>query len=115
MIISSGYNIAGPEVESALLTHPAVMECCVVGAPDLDRGQIIKAYVVLKSGAAASTETVKALQQHVQAEIAPYKYPRQVEFVTELPRTETGKLRRHVLRDHASQAASAIRHKDAET
>ena len=104
MIVSSGYNIAGPEVENALLTHPAVQECGVVGVPDPDRGQIVKAYVVLKPGHAADAATRKALQDHVKAEIAPYKYPRAVEFLERLPRTETGKLQRFQLRRMATEA-----------
>lgn len=103
MIVSSGYNIAGPEVENALLTHPAVQECGVVGAPDPDRGQVVKAYVVLKPGVPASAETRKALQDHVKAEIAPYKYPRAIEFLDRLPRTETGKLQRFQLRRMAAE------------
>jgi 2-aminobenzoate-CoA ligase len=105
MIISSGYNIAGPEVESALLTHAAVAECGVVGAPDEERGQIVKAYVVLRQGAAAGDALVKELQEHVKATVAPYKYPRAVEFVTELPKTQTGKLQRFELRKKAAEAA----------
>lgn len=98
MIVSAGYNIAGPEVEGALLLHEAVAECGVVGQPDPDRGSIVKAFVVLKPGVAANEAMVKALQDHVKAVIAPYKYPRAVEFVDNLPRTETGKLQRFVLR-----------------
>lgn len=96
MIISGGYNIAGPEVEAALLAHPAVAECAVIGVPDEDRGQIVKAFVVLREG---HTGDVQALQDFVKASIAPYKYPRAVEFRTSLPRTETGKLQRFKLRD----------------
>jgi 2-aminobenzoate-CoA ligase len=103
MIVSSGYNIAGPEVENALLTHPAVQECGVIGVPDPDRGQIVKAYVVLKPGHAPDAATCKALQDHVKAEIAPYKYPRAVEFLERLPRTETGKLQRFQLRRMATE------------
>ncbi|PJK30383.1 benzoate-CoA ligase family protein [Minwuia thermotolerans] len=99
MIISSGYNIAGPEVEAALLTHPDVAECAVVGAPDEERGQVVKAFVVLRRGVANGPATAKALQDHVKAEIAPYKYPRQVAFVDELPKTQTGKVQRFVLRE----------------
>jgi len=99
MIISAGYNIAGPEVESALLDHPAVAECGVVGAPDPERGQVVKAFVVLREGHAAGPEMVKELQDFVKREIAPYKYPRQVEFVDALPRTQTGKLQRFRLRE----------------
>ena len=98
MIISAGYNIAGPEVESALLLHPAVAECGVVGVPDAERGQIVKAWVVLKSGYTGNPPMVKELQEFVKKSIAPYKYPRAVEFVAALPRTETGKLQRFKLR-----------------
>jgi 2-aminobenzoate-CoA ligase len=98
MIISAGYNIAGPEVEGALLAHPAVAECGVIGAPDAERGAIVKAYVVLKPEARASDAMAKELQEHVKNAIAPYKYPRAIEFVDKLPRTETGKLQRFKLR-----------------
>lgn len=98
MIISAGYNIAGPEVEDALLTHEAVSECGVIGEPDEQRGNIVKAFVVLKPGFNGDDALVKALQDHVKAHIAPYKYPRAIEFVESLPRTETGKLQRFVLR-----------------
>ncbi|HZH51849.1 MAG TPA: benzoate-CoA ligase family protein [Microvirga sp.] len=104
MIVSSGYNIAGPEVEAALLTHPAVAECGVVGAPDDGRGMIVKAYVVLSPGYEPGPELTKALQEHVKAEIAPYKYPRAIEYVEALPRTQTGKLQRFELRRIAEQA-----------
>jgi 2-aminobenzoate-CoA ligase len=102
MIISGGYNIAGPEVEGALLLHPAVAECGVVGAPDEERGQIVKAYVVLKPGHDANEATAKALQDFVKQTIAPYKYPRAIEFRPHLPRTETGKLQRFRLRQEAA-------------
>jgi 2-aminobenzoate-CoA ligase len=102
MIISAGYNIAGPEVESALLTHDAVAECGVVGVPDAARGMIVKAYVVLKPGHHPGDALAKALQEYVKATIAPYKYPRAVEFVSSLPRTETGKLQRFKLRNAAA-------------
>jgi len=98
MIISAGYNIAGPEVEGALLTHPAVAECGVVGAADPERGTIVKAFVVLKPGHAGDGAMVDVLQNHVKRTIAPYKYPRRIEFVDALPRTETGKLQRFRLR-----------------
>ncbi len=98
MIISAGYNIAGPEVEGALLEHPAVAECGVAGAPDPERGTIVKAFVVLKGGHARGEGTVRELQEHVKKTIAPYKYPRAIEFVDTLPRTETGKLQRFKLR-----------------
>lgn len=101
MIISSGYNIAGPEVEGALLSHPAVAECGVVGAPDEARGMIVKAYVVVAGGVQADDALAKALQEHVKREIAPYKYPRAVEFIAQLPKTETGKLKRFALRQMA--------------
>jgi 2-aminobenzoate-CoA ligase len=98
MIISGGYNIAGPEVEAALLLHPAVADCAVVGVPDLERGQIVKAFVVLKPAHAPQPELAAALQDFVKRTIAPYKYPRAVEFRAELPRTESGKLQRFRLR-----------------
>jgi len=106
MIVSSGYNIAGPEVEAALLEHPAVAECGVVGAPDEERGQIVKAYVVLRPGYSGDAAATKSLQDHVKATIAPYKYPRTIEYVTQLPRTQTGKLQRFELRRMAADAAS---------
>jgi len=98
MIISSGYNIAGPEVEAALLAHPDVAECAVVGAPDEERGQIVQAHVVLAQGVARSDETAKRLQDHVKATIAPYKYPRSVLFIDALPKTQTGKVQRFRLK-----------------
>ncbi|MDM4764629.1 AMP-binding protein [Pelomonas sp. SE-A7] len=98
MIISGGYNIAGPEVESALLAHPAVAECGVIGEADEERGQIVKAFVVLRAGHEAGPDLVKELQAFVKANIAPYKYPRAIEFRATLPRTETGKLQRFRLR-----------------
>jgi 2-aminobenzoate-CoA ligase len=98
MIISAGYNIAGPEVEDALLKHPTVAECGVVGAPDENRGTIVKAFVVLKPGHQRTEEAKKNLQEYVKKMIAPYKYPRAIEFVDTLPRTETGKLQRFKLR-----------------
>jgi 2-aminobenzoate-CoA ligase len=105
MIISSGYNIAGPDVEAALLSHPAVAECGVVGAPDEARGMIVKAYVVLAPGVRGDAALVADLQEHVKREIAPYKYPRAIEFVTMLPKTETGKLKRFALRQQAQAGA----------
>jgi 2-aminobenzoate-CoA ligase len=98
MIVSSGYNIAGPEVEEAVLAHPEVAECGVVGVPDEARGQVVKAFVVLAPGVPAGPHKVTELQDFVKARIAPYKYPRQIEFVDELPRTSTGKLQRFRLR-----------------
>jgi 2-aminobenzoate-CoA ligase len=98
MIITAGYNVGGPEVEDALLRHPAVAECGVVGKPDEERGMIVKAYCVLKPGHTGDAAMVKALQDHVKASIAPFKYPREIEFMASLPRTETGKLQRFKLR-----------------
>ncbi|MGH8857698.1 MAG: AMP-binding protein, partial [Polaromonas sp.] len=94
MIITAGYNVAGPEVEDALLKHPAVAECGVVGIPDDERGMVVKAFVVLKPDQVGDGSMVKTLQEHVKATLAPFKYPRQIEFVAKLPRTETGKLQR---------------------
>ncbi|HEX4328442.1 MAG TPA: AMP-binding protein [Burkholderiales bacterium] len=102
MIISAGYNIAGPEVESCLLAHEAVAECGVIGLPDEERGQIVKAFVVLKAGYYGNQAMTKTLQDYVKKEIAPYKYPRKIEYVESLPRTETGKLQRFRLRQMAS-------------
>jgi 2-aminobenzoate-CoA ligase len=98
MIISAGYNIAAPEVETVLLEHAAVAECAVIGVPDDERGQIVKAYVVLRAGHAPDAATVKALQDYVKRAVAPYKYPRAIEFVADLPRTATGKLQRFRLK-----------------
>jgi 2-aminobenzoate-CoA ligase len=98
MIISSGYNIAGPEVENALLQHPDVAEVVVVGFPDPARGTIVKAFVVPKPGVARTDQTIKTLQDFVKAQIAPYKYPRAITFVDSLPRTSTGKVQRFQLR-----------------
>ena len=98
MIVSGGYNVSGPEVEAVLLEHPKVKECAVVGSPDHARGNIVKAFVVPQSHNDATVETVKALQDFVKAQIAPYKYPRAVEFVDELPLTATGKIQRGALR-----------------
>ncbi|MBC7597811.1 MAG: AMP-binding protein [Polaromonas sp.] len=98
MIITSGYNVSGPEVEDALLKHPAVSECGVIGAPDDERGMIVKAFVVLQPGQQPSADMARLLQEHVKATLAPFKYPRHIEFVSALPRTETGKLQRFKLR-----------------
>ena len=98
MIVSAGYNIAGPEVEAALLTHADVAECAVIGSPDSERGQIVEAFVVLRAGVAGDELCRKRLQDHVKATIAPYKYPRAVNFVEALPRTESGKIQRFRLR-----------------
>jgi 2-aminobenzoate-CoA ligase len=99
MIITGGYNIAGPEVEEALLLHDAVVECAVVGARDGDRGSIVKAFVVLHPDRVPGDATAKELQDFVKTTIAPYKYPRAIEFIDVLPRTENGKLQRFVLRE----------------
>jgi 2-aminobenzoate-CoA ligase len=101
MIISAGYNIAGPEVESALLSHADVVECAVIGVPDAERGQIVQAHVVLKAGVERDEACAKRLQDHVKAKIAPYKYPRSVRFVNALPKTETGKIQRFKLKLHS--------------
>lgn len=106
MIITAGYNVAGPEVEDALLKHPAIAECAVIGVPDEERGQIIKAFVVLKEGHQAEASLVKTLQDFVKESIAPYKYPRAIEFCESLPRTETGKLQRYKLRQLAAERAN---------
>jgi 2-aminobenzoate-CoA ligase len=103
MIISAGYNIAGPEVEAALLAHDDVAECAVIGEADEERGQVVSAYVVLAETAEPSAETVRLLQDHVKAKIAPYKYPRRVRFVDALPKTQTGKIQRFKLREGASE------------
>ena len=105
MIVTSGYNVAGPEVENCLALHPAVAECAVIGVADIERGMVVKAFVVLRSNFAASPETEQAIKDFVKANLAPYKYPRQVEFLAALPRTETGKLQRHRLRQIAQTAA----------
>jgi 2-aminobenzoate-CoA ligase len=102
MIISAGYNIAGPEVEAALLSHPDVKECAVIGVPDEGRGQIVEAHVVLKEGVLPGVDIVKRLQDHVKATIAPFKYPRSVKFAEVLPKTQTGKIQRFRLRPGAS-------------
>lgn len=99
MIVSSGYNISGPEVEGVLLEHEGVAECGVIGVPDEERGRIVKAFVVLREGWTASPELAGTLQDWVKQQMAPYKYPRAIEFVPQLPRTATGKLQRYLLRD----------------
>jgi 2-aminobenzoate-CoA ligase len=99
MIISAGYNIAGPEVEEALLRHPSVVEVAVVGLPDPDRGQAVTAFVVLGPGVPGTDETVQELREFTKEQIAPYKCPRSIRFATELPRTTTGKLQRYRLRE----------------
>ncbi len=99
IIVSSGYNIAGPEIEEVLLSHPDVTECGVVGVSDEARGQLVAAYVVLRDGAPADAAKVTELQDFVKQKIAPYKYPRVIRFLPELPRTNTGKLQRYRLRE----------------
>ncbi|MBN9080376.1 MAG: 2-aminobenzoate-CoA ligase [Rhizobiales bacterium 62-17] len=101
MIVSAGYNIAGPEVEAALLSHEDVKECAVVSAPDPERGQIVAAFVVLCEGVTPDALEIKKLQDHVKAVIAPYKYPRAVKFLDALPKTQTGKIQRFRLREGA--------------
>ncbi|MBC7576554.1 MAG: AMP-binding protein [Tardiphaga sp.] len=108
MVVSAGYNIAGPDVEAALLTHEAVADCGVVGCPDEARGMLVKAYVVLAPGLAGDDALTLELQNHVKREIAPYKYPRAIEFVAQLPKTETGKLKRFALRQIAEASAAAM-------
>jgi 2-aminobenzoate-CoA ligase len=105
MILSAGYNISGPEVEASLLRHPAVAECAVVAAPDVERGSIVKAFVVLQPGVAPDAALVRALQDHVKDDIAPYKYPRAIAFRAELPKTPSGKIQRSVLRKEAKAAS----------
>ena len=99
MIISSGYNISGPEVEGVLLEHEAVAECAVIASPDPDRGNIVKAFIVTREGFEGNESLVGILQDFVKEEIAPYKYPRSIVFVSELPKTQTGKLQRFRLRE----------------
>ncbi len=106
MIVSAGYNIAGPEVEAALLAHPTVAEAGVVGQPDPERGMIVKAYVVVKPDVTLTPALTVELQAFVKNEIAPYKYPRDIAFVPSLPRTETGKLQRFALRERAAREAA---------
>ncbi|HJY18079.1 MAG TPA: 2-aminobenzoate-CoA ligase, partial [Xanthobacteraceae bacterium] len=98
MIISAGYNIAGPEVEAVLLAHEAVSECAVIGLPDEERGQIVAAFVVLKPDILPDEATAMRLQNHVKANIAPYKYPRAIRFLEALPKTQTGKIQRFQLK-----------------
>jgi 2-aminobenzoate-CoA ligase len=103
MIVSSGYNIAAPEVENALLSHESVLECAVIGVPCEERGQRVKAFVVPAPGEQPGDTLAETLKAHVKATIAPYKYPRDIEFASELPRTVTGKLKRFSLRDGAAR------------
>jgi 2-aminobenzoate-CoA ligase len=107
MIITSGYNVSSAEVEEVLLRHPAVLECGVIGSPDEDRGQIVKAVVVLKGGFEPSEDLTKNLQEYVKSAIAPYKYPRAIDFRSSLPRTETGKLQRFKLRESSDSRVTA--------
>ena len=106
MIVSSGYNIAGPEVEAALLAHQAVLECAVIGVPNKERGQIVQAHVVLTEPATATDETIDILTSHVKNLIAPYKYPRSIIFVEKLPKTQTGKIQRFRLRQDIERQSS---------
>jgi 2-aminobenzoate-CoA ligase len=99
MIITGGHNVSGAEVENVLLEHRAVQECGVVAAPDEERGHVVKAFIVVRQGFDATPDLAKELQEFVKAEIAPYKYPRRIEFVDKLPRTDTGKLQRFRLRE----------------
>jgi acyl-coenzyme A synthetase/AMP-(fatty) acid ligase len=99
LIVSSGYNISPFEVETALVEHPAVAECAVVASPDDERGHVVKGFVVLAPGTEPTPELVADLQRHVKERIAPYKYPRRIEFLDALPRTPTGKVQRVVLRE----------------
>jgi len=105
LIVSAGYNISGPEIEAVLLEFPGVADCVVIGCPDARRGQIVKAFVVLQDPGHAGPDLVKALQDHVKATIAPYKYPRAVEFIDRLPRTATGKVQRFALHDRQTAAS----------
>ena len=98
VIVSAGYNIAGPEVEAALLTHRDVVECAVIGVPDESRGHIVEAHIVLREDAPPSEECAISLQDHVKATIAPYKYPRSIKFIDALPKTATGKVQRFRLK-----------------
>jgi 2-aminobenzoate-CoA ligase len=108
MIVSAGYNIAPAEVESALLAHRDVAECAVIGVPDEERGQVVKAFVVMRENAPEGPELVKELQDFVKSTVAPYKYPRAIEFRKSLPRTETGKLQRFKLREGRRQEEDRI-------
>jgi 2-aminobenzoate-CoA ligase len=105
LIVSAGYNIAGPEVENVLLEHPAVQEAAVVGVPDDLRGQIVKAFIVLRPGVSEGANLAGQLQEFIKQELAPYKYPRQVEFVSELPHTPTGKVQRFLLRQQGQKSS----------
>ena len=113
MIITGGHNVSGAEVENVLLEHRAVQECGVVAAPDEERGHVVKAFIVVRSGFAPSAELARELQDFVKAEIAPYKYPRRIEFVEKLPRTDTGKLQRFRLREMGRGTRDAGRERDS--
>ena len=102
MIVSSGYNIAGPEVEAALLSHAAVAECGVIGASSEERGMIVEAHIVLADSREGSDELIQSIQDHVKQKIAPYKYPRSVVFCDSLPKTATGKIQRFRLKQSVS-------------
>jgi 2-aminobenzoate-CoA ligase len=106
IILTAGYNVAGPEVENALLEHPAVAECAVVGMPDAQRGTIVKAFVVLESGYNGDEAMARTLQEFVKQHIAPYKYPWVIEFCDKLPRADTGKIQRYKLRQHEQGIAN---------
>jgi 2-aminobenzoate-CoA ligase len=108
MIVSAGYNIAAPEVEEVLLQHPDVAECAVVGAPDASRGTIVAAYVVLRPGVHGSPEKARELQEFAKRVAAPYKYPRRIEFVADLPRNPSGKLQRYLLRERAGKGQPRV-------
>ncbi|MDA1098898.1 MAG: AMP-binding protein [Proteobacteria bacterium] len=105
MIVSAGYNISGQEIEAVLLEFPGVVDCAVIGSPDIRRGEIVKAFVVLRDPKQAGADLIKTLQDHVKATIAPYKYPRAVVFIDELPRTATGKIKRFALREHGAASS----------
>jgi 2-aminobenzoate-CoA ligase len=107
LIITGGYNVSPPELETVINEHPSVKESAVVPKPDELRGSIVKAYVVLQPGVAGNEALAQELQEHVKRELAPYKYPREIEFIDALPRTDTGKVQRYILRDRAAQTAAA--------
>jgi 2-aminobenzoate-CoA ligase len=103
MIVSAGYNSSGFEVEEALLRHPAVQECAVIAAPDAARGQIVKAFVVLKPDQLRSPDLAREIQDFVKTDIAPFKYPRAIEYLDALPRNPSGKVQRYLLREGAAR------------
>jgi acetyl-CoA synthetase len=106
---SSGYRIGPSEIENCLVKHPAVANAVVVPKPDAERGAVVKAYVVLAAGAVGDDALVKALQQHVRARLAPYEYPKEIEFIEQLPMTTTGKVQRRVLRLQEEAARRSLR------